>query len=94
MSLKLTTNGVSVPEKYHTEDQVVVRTPFQVIDISSGFSQMITSDGLFPLVNEESYIETEIENSEEADNPELFPDSISFKIYGSEAEQYKLDIQD
>lgn len=94
MSLELTTDGISVPEKYQDKDKVVVRTPFQVIDISNGFSQLITSDGIFPLVNKESYSETELENEGNANNPELYPDLISFKVYGSEAEKYKTEIQE
>lgn len=92
MSVIITDAGVTVPDQYIDEDKVVIRTPFQVIDISSGFSDMVR-DGTFPVIDANAYEEVLSEDNEKVDNPDLFPDKISFKAYGEEKETFEVTIQ-
>lgn len=87
MSVTVTTDGVSVPEAYQDENKVVVRTPSNTMDVSGGFTMMVT-EGIYPLVTPSDFIE----DDGSLENPSLAPNQISFKTYGEEAEVFEVDI--
>lgn len=91
MTVQVTSNGVQIPEEFHDAEKIVIRTPTQTIDMSSGFPTMV-SDGVFPLITAESYEDIDDLDKSELENPSLAPNKISFKEYGHEAEEKNVEI--
>lgn len=86
--LTVSDNGIEVPEKYQSSKSIVIRTFDSTINISSGFSSMVTDDGFFPLITASSFSNT----SDQSKNPELEQNEISFKDYGSDPEIFVIDL--
>lgn len=87
MSVTVTTEGVHIPDEYQDEDKVVIRTPNNTMDVSSGFSMMVT-DGIYPLVTPADFTE----DAEAFENPSLAPKQISLKAYGDDAKVFDVEV--
>lgn len=86
MELEVTEDGLELPAEVQDAEKVVIRTPFDTLDLQSGF-QMMISDGRFPLVTPEMFDGDE----EDARNESLLPNLVSIKVYGEDAETYPVE---
>lgn len=84
-TLSVTDDGITVPDKFQDESSIVIRTPQNTVDISSGFSSML-QDGKFPLV-----VPRDFGDTDDYQNPHLAPDSVSFKKYSAPEVEYTVN---
>lgn len=84
-TLTVTEDGITVPDKFQNESSIVIRTPQNTVDISSGFSSMI-QDGKFPLVSQRDF-----GDADDYQNQHLAPNSVSFKKYQAPSVEYTVE---
>lgn len=88
MSLELSEDGLQIPDKYQNLSKIVIRTPANTIDISSGFSTGVKNDR-FGLIQPRDFQEKD----DELQNPELEPNEVTFKPYNEDPETFVVDVQ-